>query len=165
MDGSAIHTRWRATVAFGAMAVQLDAQGKELASMRVCFPASFEASASLAERAICHQVVTRLEPHEHHTLVTDCSGVERGLNSRWKAMRGKSTWAGLWREVDDAVASIEDESYETWRKVHAVDLDSVFFACQQAIPLIATSGGGSCSPGVPASPMNGLTGPFWLGTK
>jgi NAD(P)-dependent dehydrogenase (short-subunit alcohol dehydrogenase family) len=42
-----------------------------------------------------------------------------------------------------AVASVVDESYENWRKVHAVDLDSVFFGCKLAIPLIAASGGGS----------------------
>jgi NAD(P)-dependent dehydrogenase (short-subunit alcohol dehydrogenase family) len=42
-----------------------------------------------------------------------------------------------------AVASVVDETYENWRKVHAVDLDSVFFGCKLAIPLIAASGGGS----------------------
>jgi NAD(P)-dependent dehydrogenase (short-subunit alcohol dehydrogenase family) len=42
-----------------------------------------------------------------------------------------------------SVGSIEDESFEQWRHVHAVDLDSVFHACQQALPLMAASGGGS----------------------
>lgn len=42
-----------------------------------------------------------------------------------------------------AVASIEDETYENWRRVHAVDLDSVFLGCKHAIALIAQSGGGS----------------------
>lgn len=42
-----------------------------------------------------------------------------------------------------AVASIEDETYEAWRKMHAVDLDSVFFGCKLAIPPMAASGGGS----------------------
>ena len=39
--------------------------------------------------------------------------------------------------------SIEDISFEDWRNVHAVDLDSVFFGCKHAIPHIRDSGGGS----------------------
>ena len=42
-----------------------------------------------------------------------------------------------------AIASIVDETYDNWRRTHAVDLDSVFFGCKLAIPLIAASGGGS----------------------
>jgi NAD(P)-dependent dehydrogenase (short-subunit alcohol dehydrogenase family) len=42
-----------------------------------------------------------------------------------------------------AVASIEDETFENWRRVHAVDLDSVFLGSKHAIALIAQSGGGS----------------------
>jgi NAD(P)-dependent dehydrogenase (short-subunit alcohol dehydrogenase family) len=42
-----------------------------------------------------------------------------------------------------SVASIEEESYDNWRRVHAVDLDSVFLGSKHAIALIAESGGGS----------------------
>jgi len=42
-----------------------------------------------------------------------------------------------------SVANVEEESFETWRRVHAVDLDSVFLGCKYAIPLITESGGGS----------------------
>ncbi len=42
-----------------------------------------------------------------------------------------------------SVGSIEDESLEKWRHVHAVDLDSVFLGCKYSIPHIAASGGGS----------------------
>ncbi len=42
-----------------------------------------------------------------------------------------------------SVGSVEDESYENWRRVHAVDLDGVFFGCKYAIPAIAECGGGS----------------------
>jgi NAD(P)-dependent dehydrogenase (short-subunit alcohol dehydrogenase family) len=42
-----------------------------------------------------------------------------------------------------SIASVEDETYENWRRVHEVDLDSVFLACKYAVPLIAESGGGS----------------------
>lgn len=39
--------------------------------------------------------------------------------------------------------SIEDETYENWKRVHAIDLDSVFLGCKHAITLLAASGGGS----------------------
>ena len=42
-----------------------------------------------------------------------------------------------------ANGTVEETSFELWRKVHAVDLDSVFFGCKHAIPRIAASGGGS----------------------
>lgn len=42
-----------------------------------------------------------------------------------------------------SLASIEDETFENWRRVHAVDLDSVFLGCKLAIPLLRDSGGGS----------------------
>jgi len=42
-----------------------------------------------------------------------------------------------------SIASVEDESYENWRRVHAVDLDSVFLGCKYAVPIIAGCGGGS----------------------
>lgn len=42
-----------------------------------------------------------------------------------------------------ALASVESETLENWRRVHAVDLDSVFLGCKHAIRLMADSGGGS----------------------
>lgn len=42
-----------------------------------------------------------------------------------------------------ALGSVEDETLENWRRVHAIDLDSVFIGCKLAIPLMAGSGGGS----------------------
>jgi NAD(P)-dependent dehydrogenase (short-subunit alcohol dehydrogenase family) len=42
-----------------------------------------------------------------------------------------------------SLQNIEEESYENWRRVHAVDLDSVFLGSKYAVPLIAESGGGS----------------------
>ena len=42
-----------------------------------------------------------------------------------------------------SIGSVEDETYENWRHVHAVDLDSVFLGCKYALPIIAESGGGS----------------------
>ena len=42
-----------------------------------------------------------------------------------------------------SIGSVEDESYENWRHVHAVDLDSVFLGCKYGVPLIAETGGGS----------------------
>jgi len=42
-----------------------------------------------------------------------------------------------------SICSIEDETYDNWKRVHAVDLDSVFLGSKYAIPLMAASGGGS----------------------
>ena len=42
-----------------------------------------------------------------------------------------------------SIGSVEDESFETWQRVHDVDLNSVFLGCKYGIPLIAESGGGS----------------------
>ena len=41
------------------------------------------------------------------------------------------------------IGSVEEESLENWRHVHAVDLDSVFLGCKHGIPLMANDGGGS----------------------
>jgi NAD(P)-dependent dehydrogenase (short-subunit alcohol dehydrogenase family) len=42
-----------------------------------------------------------------------------------------------------SVGNVEEEQYDTWRKVHAVDVDSVFLGCKYGLPLMARSGGGS----------------------
>jgi NAD(P)-dependent dehydrogenase (short-subunit alcohol dehydrogenase family) len=42
-----------------------------------------------------------------------------------------------------SIGNVEDETYENWRHVHAVDLDSVFLGCKYAVSLIAETGGGS----------------------
>lgn len=42
-----------------------------------------------------------------------------------------------------AVANVEEETLDNWRRVHAIDLDSVFLGSKHAIRLIAASGGGS----------------------
>ena len=59
----------------------------------------------------------------------------------------KEAFGGLNILVNNAgigsMGSIEEETYENWRHVHAVDLDSVFLGCKAAIPLMAESGGGS----------------------
>lgn len=70
----------------------------------------------------------------------------------------ESGWAAALAAVEDAfgglnilvnnagigsMANVEEETLESWRKVHAVDLDSVFLGCKLAIPLMARSGGGS----------------------
>ena len=42
-----------------------------------------------------------------------------------------------------SMASVEDETYETFRKVQAVDVDSIFLGCKYAIPLMRAHGMGS----------------------
>ena len=43
--------------------------------------------------------------------------------------------------------SIEDTDLDTWRRVHAVDLDGVFLGCKLALPHLQASGGGHASGG------------------
>jgi len=56
-------------------------------------------------------------------------------------------FAGLNILVNNAgigsVGNVVEESLESWRKVHAVDLDSVFLGSKYGIPLMEKSGGGS----------------------
>ena len=70
---------------------------------------------------------------------------ERGWQKTIDATRDR--FGGLDILVNNAgigsIASVEDESLENWRHVHAVDLDSVFLGCKFGIPLMANSGGGS----------------------
>ena len=70
---------------------------------------------------------------------------EAGWQSVLKQVQ--SDFGGLNILVNNAgigsIASVEDETFENWRRVHAVDLDSVFLGCKYAVPLIADSGGGS----------------------
>ena len=35
--------------------------------------------------------------------------------------------------------TVEDTSYDDWRQVHAIDLDSVFYGCKLALPVMAES--------------------------
>lgn len=42
-----------------------------------------------------------------------------------------------------SVGNVVEESLESWHKVHAVDLDSVFLGSKYGIPLMEKSGGGS----------------------
>lgn len=68
---------------------------------------------------------------------------------RWQAVVAEAVehFGGLNILVNNAgigsMSNVEDETWENWRHVHAVDLDSVFFGCKYAIPQIAASGGGS----------------------
>lgn len=59
----------------------------------------------------------------------------------------KATYGGLHILVNNAgigsIGNVVEESFENWRRVHAIDLDSVFLGCKTAIPVMAESGGGS----------------------
>ena len=41
------------------------------------------------------------------------------------------------------LGTIEETTLEDWRRVHAVDLDSIFLGCKHTVPMIARHGGGS----------------------
>jgi NAD(P)-dependent dehydrogenase (short-subunit alcohol dehydrogenase family) len=65
---------------------------------------------------------------------------------RWRSVIDEATGAmgGLNILVNNAgigsQGSVEDEDFETWKKVLAVDLDSVFLGCKFAMPAIRASG-------------------------
>ena len=73
-------------------------------------------------------------------------------------MTDAASWQNVLAETDDRLAglhvlvncagivslgTVEETTLEEWRRVHAVDLDSVFLGCKFAVPLIARHGGGS----------------------
>lgn len=58
-----------------------------------------------------------------------------------------------------ARASIPDQPVEQWRQIIAVDLDSVFFGCKAAIPVMKANGGGSI---VNTASISGLVGDYGM---
>lgn len=69
--------------------------------------------------------------------------------ARWKevAHAAHDAMGGLNVLVNNAgigsLGSVEDESYEMFRKVQAVDVDSIFLGCKYSIPLMRAHGLGS----------------------
>jgi NAD(P)-dependent dehydrogenase (short-subunit alcohol dehydrogenase family) len=69
--------------------------------------------------------------------------------ARWKEVvqAAHDAMGGLNVLVNNAgigsLGSVEDESYEMFRKVQAVDVDSIFLGCKYAIPLMRAHGLGS----------------------
>ena len=69
--------------------------------------------------------------------------------ARWKeiAQAAHDAMGGLNVLVNNAgigsLGSVEDETYEIFRKVQAVDVDSIFLACKYCIPLMRAHGLGS----------------------
>lgn len=73
--------------------------------------------------------------------VTDGTRWQEVLQAAHDAMGGLNVLvnnAGI-----GSMASVEDEAYETFRKVQAVDVDSIFLGCKYAIPLMRDHGMGS----------------------
>lgn len=70
----------------------------------------------------------------------------------------EASWAKVLAETEDklgglhvlvncagivSLGTVEETTLEDWRRVHAVDLDSVFLGCKLGVPVIARHGGGS----------------------
>jgi NAD(P)-dependent dehydrogenase (short-subunit alcohol dehydrogenase family) len=73
--------------------------------------------------------------------VTDAARWQEVLKSAHDAMGGLNVLvnnAGI-----GSLGSVEDEDYETFKKVQAVDVDSIFLGCKYAIPLMRDHGLGS----------------------
>lgn len=124
-----------------------------------------------AAQGIGAATARRLAEEGAKVLLTDVDveGAEReaeAIDGRFPgcafALRQDVTSAEQWRDALDSVrerfgalhvlvnnagigglGSVEDVSLEDWRRVHAVDLDSVFLGCKLSIPLLRKSGGGS----------------------
>lgn len=67
---------------------------------------------------------------------------------QWQAVIARAAeLGGLHVLVNNAgigsIGGVVEETLENWRRVHEVDVDSVFLGCKYAIPLMAKSGGGS----------------------
>lgn len=73
--------------------------------------------------------------------VTDAARWQEVLKGAHDAMGGLNVLvnnAGI-----GSLGSVEDENYETFKKVQAVDVDSIFLGCKYAIPLMRDHGLGS----------------------
>lgn len=73
--------------------------------------------------------------------VTDAARWQEVLQAAHDAMGGLNVLvnnAGI-----GSLGSVEDESYETFKKVQTVDVDSIFLGCKYAIPLMRAHGLGS----------------------
>ena len=73
--------------------------------------------------------------------VTDAARWQDVLQNAHDAMGGLNVLvnnAGI-----GSLGSVEDETYETFKKVQAVDVDSIFLGCKYAIPLMRAHGLGS----------------------
>jgi NAD(P)-dependent dehydrogenase (short-subunit alcohol dehydrogenase family) len=55
------------------------------------------------------------------------------------------------------IGSVEDISFDDWKRTHSIDLDSVFLGCKYAIQHIAASGGGAI---VNISSISGIIGGY-----
>lgn len=62
--------------------------------------------------------------------------VIRDVESRFGALHILVNNAGV-----GSIANVEEESLDTWRHVHNVNLDSVYLACKTSLPLMKKSGG------------------------
>ena len=106
---------------------------------RVCATDIDEATARATAQAINAECADAAIPIHHD--VTDQAAWQAVLDGVADAFGGLHVLvnsAGI-----AAVGSVEDTDFETWRRVHSVDLDSIFLGCKYAIPLIHRSGGGS----------------------
>jgi NAD(P)-dependent dehydrogenase (short-subunit alcohol dehydrogenase family) len=117
-----------------AIASMLAAEGAKVALSDINFDGAREAADSINRNYPDSAIALEQD-------VVDEAGWQRVLQ------QVQADFGGLNILVNNAgigsIANVEDETYETWRRVHAVDLDSVFLGCKYAVPLIADSGGGS----------------------
>jgi 3(or 17)beta-hydroxysteroid dehydrogenase len=100
-------------------------------------------------------VATDLDGASVATLAAECGPAVRHIEhdvadeSGWSRVvdLAKSAFGGLHVLVNNAGCALEgtpeSTSLETWRRVHAVNVEGVFLGCRAAIPAIRAGGGGS----------------------
>ena len=94
----------------------------------------------------------RRQAHEINSVRADSAlaiGHDVTSTDQWRdvVLDTREAYGGLNILVNNAgigsVGSIEEETLETWKRVHEIDVDSVFIGCKAALPLMKQSGGGS----------------------
>lgn len=89
---------------------------------------SVAADIGAAAMALEHDVT---DPDHWRTVIDEVAGAFGGLDCLVNN-------AGI-----GALGSVETATLEDWRRIHAVDLDSVFFGCRAALGVLKNSSGGS----------------------
>ena len=89
---------------------------------------------------------------------TTASDIGNGAIALKHDVTDEASWADVLAKTEDklgglhvlvncagivSLGTVEETTLEDWRRVHAVDLDSVFLGCKLAVPVIARHGGGS----------------------
>ena len=97
VDGSAVNPRPPAIASAACAAVQVDAAGQVLASLRAAVPRGWPQTAACAERLVIGLVAQFV--HDHCDVYSDCQGVVQEWDHPSRATDARAVWGGLWRQI------------------------------------------------------------------